>query len=76
MKNFKDLTETEKNEYVRKMRLNRELKNLKRNIASGKKVVVYHDGGKPISTEEKPMTTEEIKQTKKRITELEIELNK
>ncbi|HBF68137.1 MAG TPA: hypothetical protein DDW20_02310 [Firmicutes bacterium] len=76
MKNFKDLTETEKNEYVKKMRLNRELKNLKRSVESGKKSVVYRDCGKPISCELKPMTTEEIESAKRKITELENELNK
>lgn len=74
-RNFKNLTETEKTAEIKRMKLERELKNLKRSVESGKKSVVYRDCGKPISCELKPMTADEIEKAKKRITELEKELS-
>ena len=70
IKNFKDLTEMEKTEAIKKMKLERELKDLKRSLETGKKVITYYDCFKPVSTQKKEMTTEEIESVKKRIMEL------
>ena len=70
IKNFKDLTEMEKTAAIKKMKLERELKDLKRSLETGKKVITYYDCFKLVSTQKKEMTTEEIESVKKRIMEL------
>lgn len=74
-RNFKNLTETEKTAEIKRMKLERELKNLKRDVESGEKVIIHRDGSTLCGCHCKEMTETELEKAKKRITELEKELS-
>lgn len=74
-RNFKNLTETEKTAEIKRMKLERELKNLTRDIESGEKIIIHRDGSTLCGCHCKKMTKIELESAKKRIKELERELN-